>query len=411
MGNMSIFMSAGSGSEDRVKSLKNTPVAELRKQVNELTQTSQNLLTEKLFLENEINQLKKRISRLDDEIRIMREPPFIVGYIQDLTDNHAIVRSSNGTVFQVSVNSSIDRDLLKPGTRISMNQDTLTVIDILNDGWDPLVASREIIEKPDTMYEEIGGMEEQINQLKQAIELPLNKPETFKKMGLTPPKGVLLTGPPGTGKTMMARALANSTSATFIGLVGSELAQKYIGEGGRLVRELFDLAKQKSPTIIFIDEIDAIGSKRLDSSTSGDREVQRTLMQLLAEMDGFDAKSNIKIIAATNRPELLDKALLRPGRLDRIIEIGLPDKDGRLDILQIISKQIPTDKEVNLQQVSVQTKGFSGAELKALIMEAGLNAISNNRESISREDMKLALDIVNENKVELGNSNPEALYG
>jgi len=404
-------MSAGSGSEDRVNSLNKTPVAELRKQVNELTQTSQNLLTEKLFLENEINQLKKRISRLDDEIRIMREPPFIVGYIQDLTDNHAIVRSSNGTVFQVSVNSSIDRDLLKPGTRISMNQDTLTVIDILNDGWDPLVASREIIEKPDTMYEEIGGMEEQINQLKQAIELPLNKPETFKKMGLTPPKGVLLTGPPGTGKTMMARALANSTSATFIGLVGSELAQKYIGEGGRLVRELFDLAKQKSPTIIFIDEIDAIGSKRLDSSTSGDREVQRTLMQLLAEMDGFDATSNIKIIAATNRPELLDKALLRPGRLDRIIEIGLPDKDGRLDILQIISKQIPRDKEVNLQQVSVQTEGFSGAELKALIMEAGLNAISNNRESISREDMKLALDIVNENRVELGNSNPEALYG
>ena len=411
MGNMSIFMSAGSGSEDRVKSLKNTPVAELRKQVNELTQTSQNLLTEKLFLENEINQLKKRISRLDDEIRIMREPPFIVGYIQDLTDNHAIVRSSNGTVFQVSVNSSIDRDLLKPGTRISMNQDTLTVIDILNDGWDPLVASSEIIEKPDTLYEEIGGMEEQINQLKQSIELPLNKPDSFKKMGLTPPKGVLLTGPPGTGKTMMARALANSTSATFIGLVGSELAQKYIGEGGRLVRELFDLAKQKSPTIIFIDEIDAIGSKRLDSSTSGDREVQRTLMQLLAEMDGFESTSNIKIIAATNRPELLDKALLRPGRLDRIIEIGLPDKDGRLDILQIISKQIPTDKEVNLQQISAQTKGFSGAELKALIMEAGLNAISNNRESISREDMKLALDIVNENKVELGNSNPEALYG
>ena len=404
-------MSAGSGSEDRVNSLNKTPVAELRNQVNELTQTSQNLLTEKLFLENEINQLKKRISRLDDEIRIMREPPFIVGYIQDLTDNHAIVRSSNGTVFLVSVNSSIDRDLLKPGTRISMNQDTLTVIDILNDGWDPLVASSEIIEKPDTMYEEIGGMEEQINQLKQSIELPLNKPESFKKMGLTPPKGVLLTGPPGTGKTMMARALANSTSATFIGLVGSELAQKYIGEGGRLVRELFDLAKQKSPTIIFIDEIDAIGSKRLDSSTSGDREVQRTLMQLLAEMDGFESTSNIKIIAATNRPELLDKALLRPGRLDRIIEIGLPDKDSRLDILQIISKQIPTDKEVNLQQISAQTKGFSGAELKALIMEAGLNAISNNRESISREDIKLALEIVNENKVDLGNSNPEALYG
>ena len=404
-------MSADSGVDDRGSKPLQMNVIELRKIINDLTSNSQELLTEKLFLENEVNQLKKRASRLDDEIRILKEPPFIVGFIQDIEGNDAIVRSSNGTIFQVSVNPRIERDLLKPGARVAMNQDTLAIIEVLNEGWDPLVSTSEIIEKPSTSFTDIGGMQEEINTIRQAIELPLTNPEAFEKMGLAPPKGVLLTGPPGTGKTMLAKALANSTSATFLGLVGSELAQKYIGEGGRLVRELFELAKEKSPAIIFIDEIDSIGSKRLDSSTSGDREVQRTLMQLLAEMDGFESTNSVKIIAATNRPELLDKALLRPGRLDRIIEIGLPDKDGRLDILQIISKQIPTDKEVNLQQVSVQTKGFSGAELKALIMEAGLNAISNNRESISREDMKLALDIVNENKVELGNSNPEALYG
>ena len=383
----------------------------LREKTDELTKLSQELLTEKLFLENEVAQLKKRASRLDEEIRSLRSPPLIIGNIQDFTGEHAIVRSSNGTVFQVGFNPRIDPDLLKPGARVSLNQDTLSIIDVLSDSWDPLVTTSEVIEKPDINYSDIGGLDSEIQKLKQTIELPLTNPDSFTKMGIEPPKGILLCGPPGTGKTMLAKAVANATNATFLGIVGSELAQKYIGEGGRLVRELFDLARDKSPSIIFIDEIDAIGSKRLDNSTSGDREVQRTLMQLLAELDGFDSLQNVKIIAATNRPELLDKALLRPGRFDRIIEIGLPDFEGRKKILNILTKNVPFSSDINLDSISKKTDGFSGADLKSLILEAGMNAITNSQDQLSIEHLEKALIIVNDQKKESVFGDPSALYG
>ena len=404
-------MTSDSEAADRGHSALNPSIIELRKAINDLTKDSQDLLTEKLFLENEVHQLKKRVSRLDEEVSILKQPPFIVGFIQDITNNGAIVRSSNGTIFQVSVNPRLESGQLKAGARVSLNQDTLAIIDVLNDGWDPLVSTSEIIEKPDVSFKDIGGMDEEILSIRQAIELPLNKPEAFDKMGLTPPKGVLLTGPPGTGKTMLAKAISNSTSATFLGLVGSELAQKFIGEGGRLVRELFDLAKEKAPSIIFIDEIDSIGSKRLDSSTSGDREVQRTLMQLLSEMDGFESNQNVKIIAATNRPELLDKALLRPGRFDRIIEIGLPDRDARENILQIITKQMSLDNSTILEKIAYKTEGFSGAELKALVMEAGIKAISEEKATVSENNFSEALQLIVENRKETRGNNHEGLYG
>ena len=250
----------------------------------QLQDEAQRLLSERVHLENDLANVKKRASRLDEEVRILKSPPLIVGHLQDVLDEErAIVRSSNGTVFQVSINQRLDSEKLRPGTRIALNQDTLSIIEILHDAWDPMVSGAEMVEKPNVDYESVGGLDEQILQVREAIELPLEKPELFRNVGIEPPKGILLVGPPGCGKTMLAKAVASQTNASFIRMVGSELAQKNIGEGGRMVRELFSLAKDKSPAIIFLDEIDAIGAKRLDSATSGDREVQRTLMQLLAE--------------------------------------------------------------------------------------------------------------------------------
>ena len=260
-------------------------------------------------------------------------------------------------------------------------------------------------------YKHIGGLDEQIRELREAIELPLQKPELFSKVGIEPPKGVLLIGPPGCGKTMIAKAVAAETKATFIRLVGSELAQKYIGEGGRMVRELFSLAKEKAPAIIFLDEIDAIGSKRLDSATSGDREVQRTLMQLLAELDGFDALESVKIIAATNRPDILDDALMRPGRFDRIVEIPMPEEEARSAIFKIHTSKMSTRK-VSIKNLVELSKGFTGAEIKAACVEAGMIAIREERNSITHEDFKNALVSISK-KRKKGNDNDSLgrLYG
>jgi len=387
-------------------------IKKLEEDYQKLLDDSQNLINERSYLETEIRTLKKRATRLDDEVRLLKTPPLIIGHLQDVLDERtAIVRSSNGTVFQVSLNQRLEPERLKPGTRVALNQDTLAVIEVLHEAWDPLVSGAEVVDKPDITYDSVAGLDEQIQLIREAIELPLLEPELFSKIGITPPKGILLVGPPGCGKTLLAKAVANHTDATFIRMVGSELAQKYIGEGGRMVRELFSLAKEKSPSIIFLDEIDAIGAKRLDGSTSGDREVQRTLMQLLAELDGFDALEDVKIIAATNRPDILDDALIRPGRFDRIVTIPLPDAAGRKDILALHTSKMSTSR-INLKAIVDKTEGYSGAELKATCVEAGMVAIREKRNKITQSDFLLAVERIQIKKLTSGStSSPDALYG
>jgi proteasome regulatory subunit len=377
-----------------------------------LQEETQLLINDRTHLENELRQMRRKVEKLQENIQILKLPPLIVGFLQDILDSEsAIVRSSNGTVFQVGINPLIDPDRLKPGTRVALNQDTLSVVEVLSEAWDPMVSGAEVVEKPTVRYEDVAGVDEQLDSVREAVELPLKNPELFTKVGVQPPKGVLLVGPPGCGKTLIAKAVAHHTDATFIRMVGSELAQKYIGEGGRLVRELFSLAVSKAPAIIFLDEIDAIGAKRLDSSTSGDREVQRTLMQLLAELDGFDSLHDVKIIAATNRPDILDDALLRPGRFDRIVEIPLPDDQARKSIIDVHLSKMNT-KRVKVNSLIEKTKGYSGADLKALCVEAGMIAIRHKKSFIEQKDLNEACVVIDKKKDQGTRltSSPHALY-
>ncbi|MDP8011235.1 MAG: proteasome-activating nucleotidase [Thermoplasmata archaeon] len=352
------------------------------------------LETEKKFLESELKRMQYENDQLKKELNRLRAPPLLLGYIEDiLNDKKLVVRSSTGPSFVVNVSDTISPSKLKPGSRVALNKTTLAIIGVLPESYDPSIVAAEIVTKPDITYDDIGGLEDQIREVKETVELPLINPDLFKKVGIEPPKGVLLVGPPGTGKTLLAKAVAHNTNATFIRTVGSELVRKYIGEGARLVRELFDLAREKSPSILFIDELDAIGSRRLDMSTSGDREVQRTLMQLLAEMDGFDPLGNVKIIAATNRPDILDEALIRPGRFDRIIEIPLPNEDAREKIFRIHTRKMNLNN-VDLKYLAKLTNGMSGADIKAICTEAGMNAIRDNRDYVIYQDFTKAIEKV-----------------
>jgi len=290
-------------------------------------------------------------------------------------------------------------DSIKVGKYVALNQRGSSIVEVLRDRDDPLVRSMEVIERPDVRYQDIGGLDQQIQELREVVEFPLKKPELFKELGIVPPKGVLLYGPPGTGKTMLAKAVAAESNAAFIHVVASEFAQKFVGEGARVVRDVFELARKKAPSIIFIDEIDAIGAKRVDLGTSGEREVQRTLMQLLAEIDGFQPLNNVKIIAATNRIDILDPALLRPGRFDRLIEIPLPNLEGRKQILKIYISKMKTSEDVNINELAMITEGFSGADLKNLCTEAGYVAIRNNEGTIRMTHFREALERLKAKKI------------
>jgi len=354
-----------------------------------------NLETEKQLLDAERMRLEQELNGLRSEIDRLREPPLVSATIIDLLDDtgKVIVKSSTGPSFVVNASRKVKNEKLTPGMRVALNQRTFAIMEVLPMKLDPFVKGMEVIDSiPDISYEDVGGLEEQLQEVRETVELPLKRPDLFKKVGIEPPKGVLLYGPPGTGKTLVAKAVAHETEATFIRIIGSELVQKFIGEGARLVREIFNLAKDKAPTILFIDELDAIGSQRLKIATSGDREVQRTLMQLLSELDGFELRGDVKIIGATNRVDILDPALLRPGRFDRMIDFPMPDEVGRKSIFQIHTRPLNINDNLNIKKLVDLTEGCTGADIKAICTEAGMFAIRKESEAISEKDF---IDAVN----------------
>ena len=303
-----------------------------------------------------------------------------------IDDNHAIVSSSVGPEYYVNILSSVNQDLLDPGCSVLLHNKTMSVVGILSDDTDPMVSVMKVEKAPLETYADIGGLEDQIQEIKEAVELPLAHPELYEDIGIKPPKGVILYGEPGTGKTLLAKAVANQTSATFLRVVGSELIQKYLGDGPKLVRELFRVADDLSPTIVFIDEIDAVGSKRYDSSSGGTREIQRTMLELLNQLDGFDERGDVKVIMATNRIESLDPALIRPGRIDRKIEFPLPDTKTKRHIFNIHTGRMTLAEDVDLEKFVMAKDELSGADIKAVCTEAGMLALRERRMKVTQED-------------------------
>ena len=371
----------------------------LKEQKAESTKKLRTLETKELKQNVSNRQLEGKIKELKGEINSFKKTPLILATITEVFDDNRVgIRGHVGHDFVVTYPGSIDKSKVIPGARVSLNQDSLAVVEVLPSRKEADIIAMEIEEKPDIDYDDIGGLENAIVEVKETVELPIKKPELFEEIGIDPPKGILLYGPPGTGKTLLAKAVANQTNATFIKLVASEFVNKFLGEGSRYVREVFELAKEKSPAIIFIDEIDAIGTKRTHGTQGADREVQRTLMQLLSELDGFESRGNVGIIAATNRPDILDNALIRPGRFDRAIEVPLPNKIGRQKILEIHTQKMKIDENIDFDSISELTEGFSGADLKAICTEAGMFAIRSERKQVISKDFMDAIDkLINQN--------------
>jgi proteasome regulatory subunit len=341
--------------------------------------------------EEEIKQLKSTILRMQAELKRFEVKPLLVAEVLSVINSTDImVKLKNGNVFCVGVKKDLE-DKLNAGDEVLLEQKNLIIIKKLGLTKNYDVDKFVIIQKPTVKWDQIGGLDKQVEDIIEVVEMPLKNPEKFIKIGIEPPTGVLLYGPPGTGKTLLAKAVAKSTDATFIEIVGSELVQKFIGQGAKLVKSIFQMAREKAPAIIFIDEIDSIAATRVEMGTSGEREVQRTFMQLLAEIDGFDPLGNIKIIGATNRVDILDPAITRPGRLDRMIQVGLPKKEGIEKIIKIHTKKMTLDKDVNFKKLSSSLENMSGAEIRAVAVESGYFAMRAGREFVKMDDFYKAV--------------------
>eukprot|EP00039_Didymoeca_costata_P001524 m.53092 g.53092 ORF g.53092 m.53092 type:complete len:395 (-) comp10840_c2_seq1:780-1964(-) len=347
-------------------------------------------------------ELNKALDKSEDDLKALQSVGQIIGEVlRQLTEEKYIVKASSGPRYVVGCRRGVDRLKLKPQTRVALDITTLTIMRALPREVDPLVHKMSHEDPGNVKYGEVGGLTEQIRELREVIELPLQNPELFLRVGIKPPKGCLLYGPPGTGKTLLARAVASNVDASFLKVVSSAIVDKYIGESARVIREMFGYARDHEPCIIFMDEVDAIGGRRFSEGTSADREIQRTLMELLNQMDGFDVLGKVKMIMATNRPDTLDPALLRPGRLDRKIEIPLPNEQSRLEILKIHAQNLAKHGDIDYEGVVKLTDNFNGADLRNVCTEAGLFAIRAERDYIMEEDMmKAARKLVEAKKLE-----------
>ncbi len=361
------------------------PSSELKYQIqlNELEATM-------LDMKVKVDELTRENSQLKRENSQLKRMPLFVAVIVDILENGEIYLRQQGNNQEYLTHAPEDlKPLLKPGAKVAVNN-ALSIVKVIGNVYDSRIRVMELVDKPHETYADIGGLLDVIREVREAVEFPLTNPQLYKNVGVEPPKGVLLYGPPGTGKTLIAKAVAHEAEARFIRMSGSELVHKFIGEGAGLVRELFQLARENDKAIIFIDEIDAVGSMRTNDGTSGSAEVQRTLMQLLAEMDGFDNRGNVRIMAATNRADMLDPALLRPGRFDRLIEIPLPDKDSRLQILKIHSRRMHLG-DVDMAGIAEQAADTTGAELEAICREAGMMAIRRESDRVEMVDFTAAV--------------------
>merc|ERR1712130_588615 len=342
-------------------------------------------------LEAQRNDLNKKVRALRDELELLQEPAsYVAEVIKVMGKNKILVKQDPDGKYVVKPAEDIDITKLTVGTRVALKNNSYVLHKILPTKIDPLVSLMRVEKVPDVTYEMVGGLSKQIKQMKEVIELPIKHPELFESLGISQPKGVLMYGPPGTGKTLLARAVAHHTDCCFIRVSGSELVQKYIGEGSRMVRELFVMARQHAPSIIFMDEIDSIGGTRIDNHKGGDSEVQRTMLELLNQLDGFEPSQNIKVLMATNRIDILDPALLRPGRIDRKIEFPFPGEHARLHILKIHSRKMNLMRGINLRKIAIKMKGASGAEMKGVCTEAGMFALRERRIHVTQEDFEMA---------------------
>uniref|UniRef100_A0AAY5EQZ1 26S proteasome regulatory subunit 4 n=1 Tax=Electrophorus electricus TaxID=8005 RepID=A0AAY5EQZ1_ELEEL len=383
-----------------------TPHTQCRLKLLKQERIKDYLLMEEEFIRNQ-EQMKPLEEKQEEErskVDDLRGTPMSVGTLEEIIDdNHAIVSTSVGSEHYVSILSFVDKDLLEPGCSVLLNHKVHAVIGVLMDDTDPLVTVMKVEKAPQETYADIGGLDSQIQEIKESVELPLTHPEYYEEMGIKPPKGVILYGPPGTGKTLLAKAVANQTSATFLRVVGSELIQKYLGDGPKLVRELFRVAEEHAPSIVFIDEIDAIGTKRYDSNSGGEREIQRTMLELLNQLDGFDSRGDVKVIMATNRIETLDPALIRPGNskwwFGKCIHLTLLSK--------IHTSRMTLAEDVTLDDLILAKDDLSGADIKAICTEAGLMALRERRMKVTNEDFKKSKENVLYKKQE---GTPEGLY-